>query len=209
MATRAETQAATRAKLIEAADSLYAEQGVATSIREVAKRAGYTRGAFYANFDSPEDLFLAVLDERFAARMERLETEGGPREVADGWVAHLDADRDWHAAFLEFVAHAGRTPAFRARLAERYGALRARMARGFERRVPDGVDTERLAAMAFVCANGLAVERLIDPEVANADLYAELVELLGLGLAARTARSRARARTRAGRTGSRGSPGSG
>ena len=35
------------------------------SVDEVAEEAGYTKGAFYANFKSKEELFLAMLDERF------------------------------------------------------------------------------------------------------------------------------------------------
>ena len=43
------------------------------SIDLIAAGAGYTKGAFYANFASKEELFLVILDEKFAAELERLD----------------------------------------------------------------------------------------------------------------------------------------
>ena len=40
------------------------------SIDEVAEHAGFTKGAFYANFESKEELFLALLDDHFAEHLE-------------------------------------------------------------------------------------------------------------------------------------------
>ncbi len=64
--TREEKKARTRAQLIDAAAAVFARRGfVAASLDEVAEEAGLTKGAVYSNFDSKEDLFQAVIDERF------------------------------------------------------------------------------------------------------------------------------------------------
>lgn len=48
---RAAQREATREALLDAAQALFAERGVmGTSVEEISGRAGYTRGAFYANF---------------------------------------------------------------------------------------------------------------------------------------------------------------
>ena len=48
---RAAQREATREALLDAAQALFAERGVmGTSVEEISDRAGYTRGAFYANF---------------------------------------------------------------------------------------------------------------------------------------------------------------
>ena len=53
---------ATRRKLIDAALRIFARDGFeAARLEDIAKESGHTRGAFYANFDTKEDLFLALL----------------------------------------------------------------------------------------------------------------------------------------------------
>src|SRR5690348_9136873 len=61
--TRQESKEATRLRLIEAAERLFVRNGYDdTSVDEISEKAGYSRGAFYSNFDDKEQLFLAVLD---------------------------------------------------------------------------------------------------------------------------------------------------
>ena len=51
---------------MESAAKVFACKGMSQgSIDEVAEDAGYTKGAFYANFKNKEELFLAMLDEGF------------------------------------------------------------------------------------------------------------------------------------------------
>jgi len=55
----------TRARLIEAAESLLAEAGMLSfSIDAVCKQAGFTRGAFYSNFGSINDLLFALYEHK-------------------------------------------------------------------------------------------------------------------------------------------------
>lgn len=59
--TRPERQQQTRMALLDAAMELFVERGVeATTIEDVVSRAGYTRGAFYSNFSTKDELFLAT-----------------------------------------------------------------------------------------------------------------------------------------------------
>lgn len=61
--TQAERRAATTAALTETARTLFGEHGYAdTSIEEIARCAGVTRGALYHHFRSKEDLFAAVFE---------------------------------------------------------------------------------------------------------------------------------------------------
>jgi AcrR family transcriptional regulator len=65
--TRDESKARTRAELLRAANRLFLRDGyVATSLVAIAEEAGLTKGAVYSNFESKEDLFLAVLQEATA-----------------------------------------------------------------------------------------------------------------------------------------------
>src|ERR1700679_3861070 len=68
--SRKEKQAQTRSCLMRSAAKLFAQRGFRdASIDDVAEDAGFTKGAFYANFASKEELFLAMLDEHFARRV--------------------------------------------------------------------------------------------------------------------------------------------
>src|SRR5699024_3717965 len=60
---RAETQAETRRRLLDAAEALFEERGFhGASVAGIARRAGYTTGAIYSNFQRKEDLAVEVLD---------------------------------------------------------------------------------------------------------------------------------------------------
>ncbi|MGH8975530.1 MAG: TetR family transcriptional regulator, partial [Acidimicrobiia bacterium] len=72
--TREESRAQTRARLLESAAALFAERGFhGTSVEDIAERAGFSRGAFYSNFEHKADLFLALLDDRLAGDLAALE----------------------------------------------------------------------------------------------------------------------------------------
>src|SRR5215471_13328731 len=63
--TRLESKEVTRMRLIEAAERLFMRQGFdEASVEEISETAGYSRGAFYSNFENKEQVFLAVIDRR-------------------------------------------------------------------------------------------------------------------------------------------------
>ncbi|GAA4780393.1 MULTISPECIES: TetR/AcrR family transcriptional regulator [Microbacterium] len=62
----------TRARLLDAAAEVFAEVGLGeASVERICERAGFTRGAFYSNFASKDEMFLelakAVARDRVAA----------------------------------------------------------------------------------------------------------------------------------------------
>ena len=64
----------TRTRLLDAATEVFAESGVqGASVEQVCARAGFTRGAFYSNFSTKEELFLAVLEREFDRRASEVE----------------------------------------------------------------------------------------------------------------------------------------
>jgi AcrR family transcriptional regulator len=55
----------TQARLMVAATELFAIKSVqAASVEEICERAGFTRGAFYSNFDSKDELCLELVRQR-------------------------------------------------------------------------------------------------------------------------------------------------
>jgi AcrR family transcriptional regulator len=54
----------TKERLFEAAARVFEERGIgAASIETIAAAAGFTRGAFYSNFASKDDLIAAMLED--------------------------------------------------------------------------------------------------------------------------------------------------
>jgi AcrR family transcriptional regulator len=70
--TREVSREQTAQRLLNAARRLIASRGLsAVSVENIAAAAGYTRGAFYSNFNSKEDLFIELLRrDQQEARLE-------------------------------------------------------------------------------------------------------------------------------------------
>ncbi|GEB95341.1 transcriptional regulator [Microbacterium lacticum] len=63
----------TRARLLAAAHEVFAEVGMdAASVEMICERAGFTRGAFYSNFASKNELFLALITQLAEAKLDEV-----------------------------------------------------------------------------------------------------------------------------------------
>jgi AcrR family transcriptional regulator len=200
--TRKEKQAKTRSCLIESAAKVFARRGLQqASIDEVAEDAGFTKGAFYANFKSKEELFLAMLDERFQSRIEELDrvlaSEDEPtaqaRRAGDDFIRFLEADPEWPRLFFEFAAYAARNDDFREELVTRYRSLRDRLAEIYRLRaaalgVEPAMDPEQLALVTFAIANGFALEQMLEPGAIPSGLHGRTLETFFSGLVAQAGR---------------------
>jgi AcrR family transcriptional regulator len=167
---------ATRRKLLAAAETIFARDGFeAARLEDIAAEAGYTRGAFYANFKSKEDIFFALLDAWIAERMAEvyalIEKYDTPRQ-------RLDALRDMYAEFaqnrrlallsLEFKLYAIRHPRAQTRLRARNKSMRCNKEEIWNRINPGTKHNALVSNPAIGTALGafshaLLVEHLVDP----------------------------------------------
>src|SRR3954447_5597481 len=122
---RAEKREANRQRILRAERSVFGARGFhAATIEDIADEAGLSNGAIYYNFDSKEELFFALLDERLGERLEHLRaTLSGPVDAADALPAEardvtrsFKESREWRLLLLEFTAYAARSPRFAQRL---------------------------------------------------------------------------------------------
>ena len=196
--TRAESKARTRAALIEAGEALFARRGYhAPTIEEIADRAGFTRGAFYANFTDKGDLFLTVLEERNEANLVELQ---GDLEATDFTSDELGfaAFRQWlergfkeigslEVAYAEFQPLAATNPAYMERVAARLRDVRATAVAMIQRAcssrgVTLPIPAERLAAIAMGLIDGFTTHHQIDPEGAPLEALVQGMEYLWRGV---------------------------
>jgi len=194
--TRREKQRRTRTLLLRAATQLFCKRGLeGASVEEVAQLAGYTKGAFYANFKSKEELFLVMLDEQFSRELQRLdETLAGTRDpheearLAAIDFIHFAGNAEWPQLYFQFVAHAARDEDFRQELATRQRAMRERLVEIFTRwKQGTGIEPplplSDVTAMIYCMADGFLVDRMIEPAL-NEDLYATMIGVFLRGLEA-------------------------
>ncbi len=197
--SRRETQQRTRSSLLRAAAKMFCKRGLeGTSVEQIAEAAGYTKGAFYANFKSKEELFLVMLDERFGQELERIDralagTEEPLQEArtAAADFIHFAGDAEWPRLYFQFAAHAARNEEFRQEFSTRCDAMREKVvlvfehwtsSLGFEMPLP----LRDVAAMTHFMADGFLLDRLIDPGLSE-DLYTTMLTVFYTGLAAMAA----------------------
>lgn len=128
---RSPRREATRARLLAAATQAFAERGFyGTSVEDICERAGFTRGAFYSNFASREELVIALAEQRSARMRDRVGelTSSGeqlsPTDLLHGVLDLWDDPDERHRWLLlqtEFTLHALRDPAAGAAWAQHLG----------------------------------------------------------------------------------------
>lgn len=168
----------TRQRLLDAALQVFAEQGFGRStVEQVCDRAGYTRGAFYSNFTSLDDLFLAMWEQRSTELIDGLEralrTMDASRITDVAGVVELvtpavPVDDTWYRITAEFTAHALRNPGLRRVMTAREDAISgaitpvvAQLLAGIGRETPDQV---ALGQALVAVHDGTAAQCLLDPD---------------------------------------------
>jgi AcrR family transcriptional regulator len=172
-----ERTAATRRKLLSAAKQIFAQQGFeAARLEDIAAGAGYTRGAFYANFEDKEEIFFALLEEWVRERIESitaaLRRHTDPLEKLAALRKHyaeVATDRRLVLISLEFKLFALRHPEAHARLRNRHRRIRASWGKLFYEllealggKLP--VKGPAVSTCLAALAHGLLLEHLVDPK---------------------------------------------
>jgi AcrR family transcriptional regulator len=162
------------------------------SMEEIAREAGATTGALYSNFAGKEDLFLALFEERIASDMDEYSEivaagstlEDQARGAGDHWMQILRERPNYFPLLIEFWAYAVREPRLRERLAGRFAALRSGSAlvaseaaqrAGFP---ADAEAGEHLGLFINALGNGLALEKLLNPDAVPDALFGEMLALI-------------------------------
>jgi AcrR family transcriptional regulator len=167
--------------MLDAAFEVFAERGFGrATVEEVCEAAGYTRGAFYSNFSSMDELFFALYGQRTTAMVTLIQQtladtttaahEGDLAHAVDRILATLGTDSRWYAVNAEFTAHALRRPEVAAALAHHRRAVRQALVPILEaaaagRELPAASATPDLLARTIIAAHdGTLAQVLIEPD---------------------------------------------
>jgi AcrR family transcriptional regulator len=122
--SREDSREQTTQRLLDAAAKLIARKGLdAASVENIAAAAGYSRGAFYSNFKSKDDLFIELLrcdHVKATGELEALRTGDLPVDQiqarARDIYAHMFRDNESFMNWTEARMMAARDTRFRVKL---------------------------------------------------------------------------------------------
>ncbi|MET7575139.1 helix-turn-helix domain-containing protein [Streptomyces sp. NPDC005492] len=175
----------TRANLLDAAFAVFAAKGFGrVSIEEVCEAAGYSRGAFYSNFGTLDELFFALYQERADLIADQvagaLALDGPDLDVpaaVDRVTDVLLLDLDWLLVKTDFLVHAARDAEVAQTLLDHRARLRGAIAHRLIRargraELPAVLGDVDAAAHAVVAAyDGVTTQLLLDKDVEHARVW--------------------------------------
>jgi AcrR family transcriptional regulator len=193
--TREQSKANTRERLLLAARRVFARHGFhGASVEEIASEAGFSTGALYSNFDGKEDLFLVLMDREIDEHAREIADAVGARasvsERATGgarqWMTMIEREPEVLLLFMEFWAYGVRDAEIRPKVAAQFAHMREVLTT----LVADGVrefdleldiPAEQLAIVIDALADGIARQKLADPEAVPDELMGRVLSVLFAG----------------------------
>ena len=190
--TREESRAQTRERLLEAARGVFAANGFhGSSVEEIASAAGFSTGALYSNFEGKEDLFLVLMEREIEDHAREIaeavrsrptisaRAAGGARQ----WMTTIEREPDLLLLFMEFWAYGVRDAGVRPKVAERFAQMRRVLTELIVQGVRDFdlellLPAEQLAIAIDALADGIARQKLADPEAVPDELMGRVLSLM-------------------------------
>jgi AcrR family transcriptional regulator len=191
----------TREKLYEAAARVFGEQGIGgASIEAIAAAAGFSRGAFYSNFKSKDELIIAMIEDHVEQSIRRnLDLLAVHKNLADFIDALKAMDRTRQDPLgrspllhMEMILYVARAEKRRPELAKRLRARRKLIADIVETTLKNSgrngvLNPTWTGSIVLALEDGFRLHRLIDPETTPADSFlrsiADLQRAIGIASA--------------------------
>jgi AcrR family transcriptional regulator len=188
-------------KLFEAAARVFEEQGIGgASIEAIAAAAGFSRGAFYSNFKSKDELIIAMLEDHVEQSIRRnLDLLARHKNLEDFIEALKTMDRTRQDPLgrspllhMEMILYVARAEKRRPELAKRLRARRKLIADIVETTLKNSgrngvLNPTWTGSIVLALEDGFRLHRLIDPETTPADSFlrsiADLQRAIGIASA--------------------------
>jgi AcrR family transcriptional regulator len=169
---------ATKAKLLAAAEEIFARDGFeAAQLETIARAANRTKGSVYSHFRSKDDLFLALYESRTRREIDRIfkviSTCRSQEESLSRFkklLVELSRDKTWFLLTLEFKLYSIRHPESRERWVQSYDMIRLAERELLHEKLFGGLPKDRrqrlntgVAAIAPVLS-ALALETFFEPK---------------------------------------------
>jgi AcrR family transcriptional regulator len=165
-------------RIVDAMRTCIATRGIAgATFEHVSREAGVSRGLLHYYFGTKERLLIEVLrgdaEVRIGALDEPLAAAKSADEVVEVLVAGVEeilrSDPGFYVLIYELFAAGRQNPEIQAELAQVYDGSRRHVADVLRRKQDEGVlslrfDPESTVTFMFGAADGVALQRLTDPD---------------------------------------------
>ena len=181
------TEPTTRERLVAAAVEVFIEQGYERArVQDIARAAGLTTGAIYANYRDKSELLLAAIAGKSAAEVESLLEAPAGRPSRDLFAelgARMAFREHERPLLIEAVVASQRDPALagllREQLGRRHGQFAALIERGkTDDTIDPSLDTDALTRFCLTLALGSLVVRTLELPQPEPDNWGALIERL-------------------------------
>lgn len=160
-------------ELMASAIELFGSKGFAqTSVAEITDHAGYAKGSFYRHWNSKDELFLSIVEQKFkqyrASRHKRVKEAQDLEEamhVIWDFLETIVSDMNWSSIFLEFTVYSATSESLRKLMKKSVYRLSNEV---FADLVRDHVETdyppERIGALNTALFEGYLIQHTLGSE---------------------------------------------
>jgi AcrR family transcriptional regulator len=193
--TQSERSASTQRTVLDATLGCMKRHGLAnTTLRQIEKAAGMTRGALLYHFPTKQALFAAALVHFYRLRIERLRALVKARkpDLRAGLAIMHDEVRDWFPVTLEFMTAIRTDGALRKAFDQEMDRWIGPISESYVSLMPELADTESPLLVQYVIGcfmRGLCLESFVSAPPLVENIFDCFVDILEVYL--RTARSAA------------------
>ncbi len=179
-------------KLVNSGITLFAKYGYSnTSVDQIVRQAGMSKGAFYAHFKAKEEFLLKVLQDGIGFYFRELQelTAQENKNLVDNFIKYSTdmVDKTYEKGFSAVLLHSAMTcqylPQVQQLLATQMEEWRQDLTRLFEVMQKEGIigsplDARKLATAAMALFNGYNMQHYIDEEINIMGMIEVFCELL-------------------------------
>lgn len=159
-------------KILQSAEILFARKGYhGTSMDDIVRDSGLSKGAIYWYFKSKQDIFLALSDRRLTSRMDEIKSSFTPGDSAKKKLEKIaeysfrprtEDSREFFRINLEIWVEAPRIKTLQHRLENRYEKAHRLLAEIINEGVKTGefkqdLDSDALASILLATIDGLSL----------------------------------------------------
>ena len=159
-------------QILQAAETLFSSKGYhGTSMNDIVKESGLSKGAIYGHFRSKEQLFQALQERQLAATLDQIKLVFSPDDsaVEKMWTAAdavfnpiCDCPKEVCRMSLEFMIEASRMKSLQPGLESRYSKIHSFISELIDEGINKGefrqdIDADTLASILFAALDGLSL----------------------------------------------------
>jgi len=163
----------THKTIIETAESLFAEKGYnGTSINDIVRKSGQSKGAIYNHFENKERLFLAILETQTNIGLKQLREIFSEKDSTVQKIQRVldvtmdnscDCPTETGRMQIEFMIAASRIESITKEMQNRYNTIQLFITELIEEGIKKGefkpeIDSKSLASLLYATLEGLGLE---------------------------------------------------